>query len=174
MSIDQNMRSGDAYDLFIATPMSALGEAKYAAGRAGIISLMEQLTSAHDFGRMYFAGETITEAEAFTGEADALRRDLQALRSSRLFVLVYPYKIVTSALVEAGYALALRLPSLLLVRERNDLPFLLHSAQRMRGDQLLPTIWIETFGELPEVARKIAEFRDRVAVGEHTDGKGQG
>jgi hypothetical protein len=55
---------------------------------------------------------------------------LQALLESRYFVLLYPKKIVSSVLVEAGWALALGKTSIYFVDERSDLPFLLKQAEQ--------------------------------------------
>ncbi len=71
---------------------------------------------------------------------------MAALRAAHLFVMIYPGKIVTSALVEVGYAMALRLPCLLLVRDRDDLPYLLKQAERAGEAAQLPPIEIQTLG----------------------------
>src|SRR5271166_5837456 len=143
MTDDADDTAAAGYDLFLAAPMSALDESDYATERAGVLAEVE-----HPGG--------------FTGEADALRRDLTALRHARLFVLIYPGKIVTSALVEVGYALALRLPCLLLVRDRSDLPYLLNQAEQTDAGDLLPPMRIELLGEPAQSARQIAAFRDQL------------
>jgi hypothetical protein len=154
------MANGTKFDLFIAAPMSALAGVDYAAGRDGVLAIMASLSTGHRFGPIYFAGQAISGPEAFTGESAALRQDLEALRNSRMFVLVYPSKIVTSALVEVGYALALRLPCLLLVNDTADLPYLLNQAASGEVSDLLPPIRIGILREPDLAAAEIAAFRD--------------
>ncbi|HME20006.1 MAG TPA: hypothetical protein VKI44_01340 [Acetobacteraceae bacterium] len=162
MTDDADDTAAAGYDLFLAAPMSALDESDYATERAGVLAVVEQLGVLPGFARVYFAGAEIGHPGGFTGEADALRRDLTALRHARLFVLIYPGKIVTSALVEVGYALALRLPCLLLVRDRSDLPYLLNQAEQTDAGDLLPPMRIELLGEPAQSARQIAAFRDQL------------
>jgi hypothetical protein len=89
MSVDQEMPDEQKFEIFIAVPMSALGKADtYAVGRKNVLELMERLSTFHGLHPIYYAGAQISEPSAFTGGAAALRRDLEALRKSRLFVLV--------------------------------------------------------------------------------------
>jgi len=160
MSVDQDIPNKKEFELFIAAPMSALGnDEAYAIGRKNILELIDRLSSVHGLDPVYYAGATISGQAAFTGETTALRRDLEALRNSRLFVLVYPSKIVTSALVEVGYALALRLPCLLLVRDKDDLPYLLNQVEASEPSELLPPLRIRVFHEIDSAAQEIAAFR---------------
>jgi hypothetical protein len=149
-----------SYDVFIAAPMSALDASEYADRRAEVLSVIEGLTSFHGFGSVYYAGARISQPEGFSGNAESLRRDLVALRSARLFVLLYPAKMVTSALVEVGYALALRLPCLLLVHDKADLPYLLNQAEQSGASELIPPLRISTLGDPAQTASQIAAFRD--------------
>jgi hypothetical protein len=170
MSVSRELPRTCKYELFIAAPMSALGnDEAYAVGRRNILELMERLSTTHGLEPIYYAGAAITDSTAFTGEANALRRDLEALRGSRLFVLIYPSKIVTSALVEVGYALALRLPCLLLVSDKNDLPYLLNQVEASEPSDLLPPLRIRLFRETALAAHEIAVFRQELLQKEHTD-----
>jgi hypothetical protein len=162
------------YDLFIAAPMSAVDEATYGEGRAGILATIQRLETAHGFGAIYFAGAEIGGSASFTDRGEALRRDFAALRNANLFALIYPAKIVTSALVEVGYALALRLPCLLLVRDKQDLPYLLNEAGDGVAGDTLPLIQIEALRGPEQNARAIAAFRDQLARGDDTHGREQG
>ena len=79
-----------SYEVFVAAPMSALDPSEYAGKRAEVLSIIDRLSNEHGFVSVYFAGASIRRPEAFTGEAESLRRDLTALRRARLFVLIYP------------------------------------------------------------------------------------
>lgn len=148
------------YALFIAAPMSALQPTDYVGGREGVLAVIDELTRVHGFAGVYFAGAAISQATEFTAEDEALRRDITALRHSRLFVLLYPRKLVTSALVEVGFALALGLPCLLLVNDKADLPYLLNQAEEAGGLAGLPPLHIGGLGSPAETAARIAAFRD--------------
>ncbi len=79
------------------------------------------------------------------------------MQVSRTFALVYPEPIVTSALFEAGYALALKLPSRYFVRDRDDLPYLMKELAGFPG----ATVRIHEKGEwrdYDELAEKMCKF----------------
>jgi hypothetical protein len=146
------------YALFIAAPMSALQPNEYAGGRDDVLAVIDALAHEHGVSRVYFAGAAIHQVGEFTAEDEALRRDIAALRHSRLFVLLYPQKLVTSALVEVGFALGLGLPCLLLVNDRDDLPYLLHQAEEAGNRAGLPPLQIGRLGSAAETAARIAAF----------------
>lgn len=50
--------------------------------------------------------------------------DLNAIENATHFILFYPYKTSTSALIELGYALALRKKILIAVPDLKELPYL--------------------------------------------------
>lgn len=147
------------YEVFLAAPMSALDPSEYGTRRDDALKLIDTLSKKYGVSPIYFAGTAITQASDFTGEPEALRSDLTALRRSRLFVLIYPRKMVTSALVEAGYALALRLPCLLFARDKTDLPYLLNQAEELGSSDLLPPLRILPLGDPTHTAHEVASFR---------------
>jgi len=158
--LDPHGTPASGYDAFIAAPMSGLPGKGYAAGRESVLGVVKQLAVVYGMAQVYFAGTDITQPGGFTGEEKALRQDLEALRAARLFVLIYPDKIVTSALVETGYALALGLPCLLLARDAADLPYLLRQAVDVRARDLLPPLRIRRLEDTAGAAAQIAAFRD--------------
>lgn len=113
------------YDVFLSAPMAAFAtDAAYVEARADVLKVFNALRD--DCGmRVYWAGERIAHVEDFDTIDVSVIDDLRALEGSRYFVLLYPSRLATSALFEAGYALALKRVSHYFVRERNDLPFLL-------------------------------------------------
>jgi hypothetical protein len=162
MSSNRTLSRLKNYEVFIAAPMSALDASEYADRRAEVLSVIDCLSRRHGFGSVYYAGASISHPEGFTGKAESLRRDLIALRGAGLFVLLYPAKMVTSALVEVGYALALRLPCLLLVHDKTDLPYLLNQAEQSAASDLIPPLRILSLGDPAQTANQIAAFRDDV------------
>lgn len=121
--------------VFVAAPMSAFGsDEEYRRSRAAVVSVVEHLKERHQVDWAYYAGAEIGSQAEFTEGKLALERDVDALEAADLFVLIYPHKVISSVLVEAGYALARRIPMLLLVRDKADLPYLFKEAERLAAN----------------------------------------
>lgn len=123
------------YDVFLAAAMAAHpSDAAYAASRATVTSLIDVLQTKCGFESVFYAGRNMASMRDFDPEALALDLDLKAMRESRYFVLYYPEKVASSVLYEAGWALVLGKPSIYLVRDTDDLPFLLNDAGQAFDD----------------------------------------
>lgn len=81
-----------------------------------------------NFQTIFYAGRHLKTKAEFEAQNLSLEDDFDALRASRYFLLLYPERIVSSVLFEAGWALALGKPSVYYVRDRHDLPFLMAEA----------------------------------------------
>jgi hypothetical protein len=111
------------FDVFIATPMSAFdSDEDYKNHRELIMYILKILRK--DGLSVYFAGEGIASFGAFSGE-NAFALDIQALENSANFYLIMPCKVYSSVLVELGYALGLRKPCTIFVRDKEDLPYVM-------------------------------------------------
>jgi hypothetical protein len=117
------------HDIFLSSPMAALPSTKeYEANRKLILELIDTFRRECGFDKIFYAGRDIGSVSDFDPEGISVKDDLKAIEESRYFVMIYHSKVVTSALVEAGCAVALRKPSLYFVRTEDDLPFLLKQA----------------------------------------------
>ena len=76
--------------------------------------------------------EDIESQRLLPPEDFSLSEDLEALRRSKYFMLVYPERIVSSVLFEAGLAVALGKPSVYFIRDRRNLPFLMKQAEQAK------------------------------------------
>jgi len=142
------------FDVFISSPMSAFGdEARYKAHRLNILKLIKVLRDQCGY-LCYYAGESRPNYDDFEANDVALSRDLQALRSSRYYLLLIPETSASSALVEAGAALVLGKPSTYFVHQQARLPFALQHATNS-GDAQLPRIKIYTYSTLSDLIRKL-------------------
>jgi hypothetical protein len=129
--------------VFIAAPMSGAGaQTPYDDIRNDILGVIDVLEHKYEVEDVYFAGRHISTSQEFTDAKLALDADLSALRDTDLFIFLYPEKVVSSALIEAGYALALKKPILVLVNDRGDLPYLFKQAEQVGDDAHLPKIRI--------------------------------
>jgi hypothetical protein len=113
------------FDVFLSAPMSSLEGSKYRQFRKSIDSVLEVLDSCPGLSRYYFAGREFGDVKQFDDRLVGPKRDLRALANSDRYLMILPKKLVSSALVEAGFALALGVPAVLFVRRREDLPYAL-------------------------------------------------
>lgn len=147
------------YDVFLSAPMAAYtDDARFAAARLQVKKVFDALTGQCGY-RVFWAAEKIERLADFDTIDVSVGGDLRALESSRYFVLVYPEKLATSALFEAGYACALKRPSHFFVRERRDLPFLMRelpgavATVRVHG--------ADDWTDYDDLARKLCKHKDR-------------
>lgn len=117
------------YDVFVSSPMASLADDKqYKKDREKVLSVMKALQTECKFNSCIYAGRNIESIEKFEQPDDSLRDDFRNLRESKYFVLLYPEKLASSVLLEAGWALAFGKPSVYFVPKREVLPFLLRQA----------------------------------------------
>jgi hypothetical protein len=112
-------------DVFISCPMTSLADDEYARMRQTIETLTDAI-----FARGYTAYSAVRRiADAGVDpESVAAERDLPALTTARNYIMIYPKKLLSSCLLEAGYALVAGIPSVYFVRSDDDLPYLLRGA----------------------------------------------
>lgn len=113
-----------AYDVFLSAPMAAFTDDRdYQPFRADVLKVLNSMRSC---GLSVFCAlEPIESIDAFDTHGISTHEDMAVLQHSGSFVMIYPQKLATSAVFEAGYALALGRPSLFFVRDEKDLPYLL-------------------------------------------------
>ena len=159
--------SATRYAVFLATPMSGFGdEAEYAEHRATMLEAIRLLRDA-GVAPVYFAGEQIHQTSDFTSEHEAFVHDLDALRASSVFFLIYPRRVVSSALIELGIALALEKPIYVFTPRRDYLPFLVTSAEAVSGQHGMPLIRLIEYTDADDLGAKLrgcaAMLPDRAA-----------
>lgn len=119
------------YDAFIAAPMAGFTDAarEYQKSRADVLRLIRVLKVNARARDVFYAGEFLPSLKSFETADLSLEQDLMALRRSACLILIYPARVVTSALVEVGVAMALKKPILIHVLEGVELPFLLRQEE---------------------------------------------
>jgi hypothetical protein len=112
------------YDVLLSAPMASFkDDSEYQAFRTEVLKVIRAL---HDCGLSVFCAlETIDSMDKFDTQGISTHDDMDILAHSGSFVMLYPQKLASSALFEAGYALALGRPSLFFVRNEQDLPYLM-------------------------------------------------
>ncbi|MFA4987948.1 MAG: TIR domain-containing protein, partial [Candidatus Brocadiia bacterium] len=116
-------------DVFLSAPMAALATEKaYREGRALALGVAQALRDC-GFESVFYAGEQIERPAEFDCKNIAFNDIVRSLWDSRYFLMLYlPTSRMSSVLVEAGYALALGLPSIYFVLGKRKLPYLLDEA----------------------------------------------
>ena len=113
--------------IFVACPMSSFPtELLYQEFRAKVLRFCDRLATATK--SVFFAGANIGSFVEFDGTSDAMKTDADRIWECDRFVLLYPERILSSALVEVGIAIGLRKPVTIVCRDRADLPYVLQSA----------------------------------------------
>jgi len=113
------------YDIFISSPMKSLDDQHYTSLRNDIINMIDKLKSACQFDQIYYAGMNLDSQEKFYLPWVTFRVNMAALERSKYIVLIYPEKVVSSVLIEIGWAVKSSKPCLLFVKNRKDLPHIM-------------------------------------------------
>jgi hypothetical protein len=143
------------YDVFVASPMAGYNnKAKYEDQLKDTLAIISALQSYCGIKTVYYAGMKITSVDEFEPTDIAAEIDLEAIRKSRTFVMLYPEEIVTSVLFEAGFALALGRTSVYFVKDREHLPFLMRSAPMLSRD--FPDVKIYSCEDHTQIVKTIA------------------
>ena len=158
----------DGERFFIACPMSSFAtEALYSAFRERVLRFCGRLAASPLAEDVFFAGTHIGGFDAFDATVDAFKTDADAIWCCDHFVLLYPEKILSSALVEAGIAIGLRKRVSIVCRDRADLPYVLRSGDASESTHVEHlSILISDFSDdgLAEVADGMANVDTRVAA----------
>lgn len=130
---------GRAFDIFVSAPMSAYADdnVAYKANRDTLLDLFQNLKAKSRFSKFFCPAVLFDDLTNFNAAHDALAEDFAALEQSQAFILYYMPPLPTrpsSVFVEAGMALAARIPSVYIVRSRLDLPYMLRSADKLLVD----------------------------------------
>jgi hypothetical protein len=117
------------YDVFLAAPMAGINsEDDFTSAMGKMETLLTTLDDECGYKRIYFAGRGMKTKKDFDNAGLSVKEDTDAIKDSRIFILVYPQKIVSSVLYEAGIALAYGKPSFYF---GNDFPFLMTQANNV-------------------------------------------
>lgn len=119
------------YDIFVASPMASLKPGEYNKQMQDALAIIAALQEYCGIKSAYFAGKKITTPDKFDPPDVAAEVDLEAIRKSRAFLMLYPSKVARSVLFEAGFALALGRTSIYFVSENIDLPFMMKSLEKL-------------------------------------------
>ena len=114
------------YSVFIAAPMSSVGESRFNE----LVAIVTKLKDAiHRDNRslkgVTFAGMSQQNYGNWNLEDSSLRLNKKRIMRSERFLLFYPDKVPSSVFVESGIAIANDKKLLIMCKNKSDLPFLL-------------------------------------------------
>ena len=117
------------YDLFVSAPMASFDNSQeYESYRASILDAVREIKKSCSFSDVFYAGHEINSFKDFESDDLSVAQNYSSLRNSTNFILLYPRKIATSALIELGWAMVMKKPIIIFVKNRDDLPYLMKHA----------------------------------------------
>lgn len=117
------------WDVFLAAPMAAMANDKFENTLWKENEIKKVLEEECGFSRVFFAGTNMKTKDDFETADLSIETDVNAIKDSQYFIMIYPEKIVTSVIFEAGIAFALGKPSFYFGQPDN-FPFLMTQAHQ--------------------------------------------
>lgn len=154
------------YDVFLSAPMASFkDDSEYQPFRTDVLKVIHAL---RDCGLSVFCAlEEIDSISQFDTHGISTHDDIAILQQTGSFLMLYPQKLATSALFEAGYALALGRPSLFFVRNEQDLPYLMQRLpEALTNVSILDSREWKTYEDIVKLLRRNADHwfrKDSVA-----------
>lgn len=116
------------YDVFISSPMASIsGENEFQSHRDNVVKFKDYLRTYCGFSKIYDAGENKETQNDFDLQDISAKENIEALVRSKYFILIYPEKITSSVIFEAGIALSYKIPCIYFIKNTSDLPFLMQN-----------------------------------------------
>jgi len=115
--------------VFIATPIAGFADKnEYNAFRSKIKALNRKISK-----KINVISEIlkVSDVSGYDSPSLSASQDFANIEDSSYFILIYPQKIPTSALVELGYALALKRKILILSTSQEILPYMLKELDKV-------------------------------------------
>jgi len=135
-------------DVFLAYPMAAWDDpTTFQHERGNALQVIEALRGHTGIKSIYFAGQKITSIAEFEEHDVAAEIDLKGIDECKYFVMVFPEKLVSSVLFEAGYALAKRKPAIYFVRDQTHLPFIMRNISSLPKEQF-PSVKVYEYQDI--------------------------
>ena len=140
------------YELFVAAPMASLeDDDAIVAYRNNVIDVLGRIKQMCKFEEVFYAGYEADKSANFDAPAVALKKNVQRMRASKRFMLIYSENVPTSALVEVGMALGLGKPSVWFVKTGLRLPYLMRGAQGAAYIENFPPIAVYEFKDFDQI-----------------------
>lgn len=112
-------------NIFIATPIAGfLNKNDYKMYKKLIEEIVVEINRANIFGNVYCEITNLDDIADYDSPAASAAKDFNNVLNSEYFILLYPQRVVSSALIELGYALAKGKKILIISSDKNALPYM--------------------------------------------------
>lgn len=110
-------------NIFLSTPISSFTSTEdLIAYKLQILKLIKALKMTYS---VYSEIETINNELNYESPDNAILADLEKIKACDMFILHYPQRIPTSALIELGFAVSFEKPIIVITSQREILPYLI-------------------------------------------------
>ncbi len=133
LNVAEKERNGIEYDVFISAPMSYESDSDFQKMKSTVKVAINTLKNCKSDFTYHYAGDNFETLSDFQTTRDSAEDDLTNLNKSRTFLMILPEQRMTSCFVEAGYAIAKGKRTVFMVKNKNDLPFILAGAESADG-----------------------------------------
>lgn len=111
--------------LFISTPITGFdSENEYVDYRKKIMRIINEIRKIDNIDSIYSAMVQVETVSCYDSPAKSVIQDLQAIDKASNFILFYPRRVPSSALIELGYALAKEKNILVITNDLCSLPYM--------------------------------------------------
>lgn len=121
------------FGTFIAVPMTSLPADEYPAFRAMLHTIATHIEG--ETGSRVFCAALGMDGSNFGSSTEAFAI-ADIIRNVNQFIMVWPKAVVSSAILEIGYAMALDKSITIFTRNRADLPFMLREADLVEDSNI--------------------------------------
>lgn len=138
-------------NVFISSPMASIEDpTEYQKFQKDMKQIQNALKISCKVKNVYYPGENIEGKERFEGKKKAINNNFHKLKECEYLLVVYPKALVTSVLVEIGYAIALSKKIIVFVKNKNDLPYILKEA-----DKSINNLHLYTYNDMKDILYQI-------------------
>ncbi len=128
---DRSAESKDDNTLFISSPMAGFKDAEKLRLNSDFIDDVYTTIAEHyNFDYVICPAKGISSSDSFNDKEVAIVSDLRKLQRVEFFLCFYPEPLISSVLVEIGYSLSKGKKCVIIVKNREHLPFILQEADK--------------------------------------------
>ena len=119
-----NFVTEEKKEIFLSTPISSFNPEEFDDFKVLFGALQKAISLNNPEYMVFCAADQVGSLDTLDDSSYSAINDFKHIESCAAFILFYPRPLVTSALVELGYALALQKSILIISPDKNILPFL--------------------------------------------------
>lgn len=132
--------------IFLSTPIAGFGnELEYKKYRKWLLEIHKQLCEKYGEKNVVAAFFSAKDYDSYDSPSTSAKEDIYGIESCDVFVMFYPVKNPTSALVELGYALAQNKKILIVSPKVDVLPYMVQGFHEAYPKQVKWTNSMDSF-----------------------------